>query len=215
MSKALMVWGGWDGHEPRQCTERFEPFLRNNGFEVIVSDTLDPYADEEFMRSLDLVVQCWTMGRLTPEQERGLMHAVREGCGLAGWHGGLCDAFRGAIEYQMMTGGQFTAHPGGIIDYEVRVTVPDDPIMRGITDFRLKSEQYYMLVDPNLEILAETVFTGEHNPSIAGHVVPQVWKRMWGKGRVFYSALGHIATDFDVLEVRHIMERGILWAARR
>jgi type 1 glutamine amidotransferase len=214
MRRALMVWGGWDGHQPKECAERFAPFLRAHGFDVVLSDSLDSFTDRELMASLSLVVPVWTCGQISGEQWSGLNTAISGGVGLAGWHGGMCDAFRGNIDYQWMTGGQFLAHPGNIIDYEVHVTAWDDPIMAGIRDFRMTSEQYYMLVDPSNHVLATTTFDGVHDPLRKGVVMPTVWKRRWGKARVFYSALGHVASDFDVPEARLITERGLLWAAK-
>ena len=58
--------------------------------------------------------------------------------------------------------------------------------MQGITDFDYPSEQYYMHVDPANEVLATTTFSGEHAPWIEGVVMPVVWKRRYGEGRVFY-----------------------------
>ena len=217
MKKALMVWGGWDGHEPRQCVERFAPFLQQNGFAVEIADSLDVYCDAAKMAGLDLIVPCWTCGTITPEQEKGLLDAVRHGAGLAGWHGGMCDAFRGSTTYQFATGGQWVAHPGGIVEYTVNITRPDDPITAGLKDFRLTSEPYYLHTDPSNEVLAVTLFNGEHEGLdwIHGCIMPVVWKRRWGRGRVFYSSLGHVAKDFDVTEARVITERGLLWAARQ
>jgi len=216
MKKALLVWGGWDGHEPRQCVERFAPFLRQNGFAVEIADTLEVYCDAAKMAGLDLVVPCWTCGTITPEQEKGLLDAVRNGTGLAGWHGGMCDAFRSNTTYQFATGGQWVAHPGGIVEYTVNIIRPDDPITFGLKDFHLTSEQYYMHTDPSNEVLAVTLFNGEHEGLdwIHGCIMPVVWKRRWGRGRVFYTALGHVAQDFDVPEARILTERGLLWAAR-
>jgi type 1 glutamine amidotransferase len=165
------------------------------------------------MAAVHLVVQVYTMGSIAPDQEKGLLEAVKEGAGLAGWHGGLADAFRQNTEYQFMVGGQWVAHPGGVIDYAVRVLDHEDPVTRGVSDFRMHSEQYYMHVDPNVKVLAVTEFNGQHAPWIEGSVVPVVWKKRYGKGRVFYSSLGHVASDFDVPEALEIMKRGILWAS--
>ncbi len=214
MRRALVVHGGWDGHEPLASTTIFADWLATQDFEVVRSDTLDSYADAALMGSVDLIVQCVTMSKISKEQWQGLNAAVSAGVGLAGWHGGLCDSFREHTEYQFMTGGQWVAHPGGIIDYRVDVTAWDDPITAGITGFHMQSEQYYMHTDPGNRVLATTTFTGEHAPLAAGTVMPQVWKRRWGKGKVFYSALGHVAKDFNVPEARTIMQRGLLWAAR-
>lgn len=214
MKTALLVWGGWDGHEPEQGASLFATFLESQGYQTIISETLDIYTDEATMQRADLIVPIWTMGTITAEQEQGLLNAVKAGAGLAGWHGCMADSFRQNVEYQFMVGGQWVAHPGGIIDYTVHIRDVDDPIVAGISDFRMHSEQYYMHIDPSNEVLATTTFSGEHAPWIAGNVVPVVWKKRWGEGRVFYSSLGHVRSDFDVPEALSIMQRGMLWASR-
>ncbi|MCJ7679522.1 MAG: ThuA domain-containing protein [Candidatus Aminicenantes bacterium] len=211
--KALVVWGGWDGHEPKQCVDIFAPWLEKQGFEVIVSNSLDSYTDKALMSSLDLIVQVFTMAQITGEQERGLLDAVRSGIGIAGWHGGLADSFRSNTEYQFMVGGQWVAHPGGVIPYDVQIFDHNHIITRGLKDFSMNSEQYYMHVDPINEVLATTTFSGKYAPWIDGAVVPVVWTKTYGKGRVFYTSLGHVAKDFDVPEARAIVQRGMLWAA--
>ena len=212
-NNALLVYGGWDGHQPRQCVELFAPFLETEGFVVELSDTLDVYQDAEKMGQLALIVPCWTMDTTPDASLKGLLEAVRRGVGLAGWHGGMADSFRHSTDYQFMVGGQWVANPGNIIDYTVQIADHNDPITAGLSDFAMKSEQYYMHVDPSNQVLATSTFSGEHTPWIGGTVMPVVWKRHWGQGRVFYSSLGHAATDFDVPEAREIMGRGMLWAA--
>ncbi|MBC7349894.1 MAG: ThuA domain-containing protein [Candidatus Aminicenantes bacterium] len=214
--KALIVWGGWEGHEPKKCVDIFAPWLVEQGFEVEISNTLDAYLDLEKLKKLDVIIQVYTQGTIKPEQERNLLEAVKSGVGLAGWHGGLADSFRLNTEYQFMVGGQWVAHPGGIIDYEVNI-VPEkknDPIVKGLKDFKMHSEQYYMHIDPIIEVLATTTFSGKYASWIEGVVMPVVWKKYYGQGRVFYCSLGHVAADFDVPEAREIVKRGILWAAR-
>ena len=211
---ALFVWGGWEGHEPKQCVDIFAPWLESQGFKVEISNTLDAYADLEKLKSLDLIVQVYTQGAITPEQESNLEAAVKSGVGLAGWHGGLADSFRSNVEYEFMVGGQWVAHPGGIVDYDVDISKPGDPIVKGLKQrFHMKSEQYYMQVDPLDEVLATTTFSGQYAPWTKGVVMPVVWKKHYGKGRVFYASLGHVAADFNVPEAREIVKRGLLWAA--
>ncbi len=212
--KALMVWGGWDGHEPKQCVDIFAPILKEQGYEVEISATLDSYLNKEKMLALDLVVPVWTMGTITGEQEKGLLEAVKSGVGIAGWHGGMCDSFRNNTEYQFMTGGQWVVHPGGVVDYTVNIINHKDPITAGLKDFKMNSEQYYMHVDPGNEVLATTVFDDRFTPWIKGTVMPVVWKRVYGAGRVFYTSLGHVAKDFNVPEAGEIVKRGMLWAAK-
>ena len=214
MKNALMVWGGWEGHEPFKCVQLFAPILEEAGFQVTVCDTLDAYLDKEAMQSYDLISQVYTMSTITPEQEKGLLDAIEGGVGFAGWHGGMADAFRNNCNYQFMVGGQWVAHPGNIIDYRVNITDRSDPIMAGLEDFNMHSEQYYMHVDPVNQVLATTTFSGQYCPWVDGVVMPVVWKKVWGKGRVFYSSLGHVASDFNVPEAREISRRGFLWASR-
>ena len=212
--KALMVWGGWDGHEPKQCVDVFAPYLREQGYDVEISASLDAYLDSAKMQSLSLIVPVWTMGTITREQEAGLLEAVKNGVGIAGWHGGMGDSFRNNTEYQFMVGGQWVAHPGGVIDYDVNIINHLDPITAGLPDFHMHSEQYYLHVDPSNEVLATTTFGGEYAPWIKGCVMPVVWKRMWGAGRVFYTSLGHVAKDFNVPEACTVIQRGMLWASK-
>lgn len=213
MKKALVVWGGYEGHEPKQCMEIFAPYLEDQGYDIRVENSLDIYADTDYMNELSLVVPIWTMGELTSEQEAGLLDAIAGGVGIAGWHGGMADSFRNQTKYQYMVGGQWVAHPGNITDYVVNI-VSDDPIVADLDDFAMHSEQYYMHVDPSNEVLATSTISGEFDPWTKGCVMPAVWKRMWGEGRVFYSSLGHVAADFDAYEPRTIVERGMLWASK-
>ena len=217
-SKALVVWGGWMGHEPDQVAEIFAGALRENGFEVEVSDTLDAFLDEEKLRGLDLIVPIWTMDEIKKEQRNPVMAVVESGVGLAGCHGGMCDAFRQDVEWQFMTGGQWVAHPGGAdVTYGVKVTDREHVITEGLEDFEVTSEQYYVHVDPANHVLATTRFPTVDGPHAAnGPVdVPVAWTRMWGKGRVFYSSLGHVAGTARQAEVLRLQTRGMLWAARK
>lgn len=210
--RVLFVWGGWMGHEPDKCRDIFVPWMKSEGAEVTVSDTLAAYLSNDLGKDVDLIVQAWTMGTIEAEQEKALLEAVKSGTGLTGWHGGLGDSFRNNTEYQFMTGGQWVAHPGGVIDYRVNISDHDDPVTKGLSDFDMHSEQYYMHVDPNVKVLATTTFNGKNADWIDGCVMPVAWKKMYGKGRVFYSSLGHVASDFGVPQVLEIQKRGILWA---
>ena len=213
MREALIVWGGWSGHEPEQCAAIIRTMLEEDGFKVYVENTTEAFADPS-IRDLSLIVPIFTMSKIEKEELSNLTAAVEGGVGLAGYHGGMCDAFRDAVDYQFMVGGQWVAHPGNIIDYRVNITRPDDPVMAGIESFPYHSEQYYMHVDPSNEVLATTTFTGEHAAWIDGVVMPVVWKRKHGKGKVFHMTLGHQAKEFENSNMATIMRRGMNWAAR-
>lgn len=202
MKSALIVQGGWEGHEPEEVSRILGNVLEENGFEVEISDTLDSYRDLDELKKLDLIVPCWTMGSIEQDQLKPLLEAVSCGTGIAGLHGGMCDSFHQETEYQYMTGGQFVAHPGGIVTYTVHIVAPEHPLTRGIKDFTVTSEQYYMHVDPANFVLTTTNF--------GDVVMPVSWIKMWGKGRVFHSSLWHDAEGVRQVEVRELMKRGML-----
>ncbi|UIJ72571.1 ThuA domain-containing protein [Aurantimonas sp. HBX-1] len=212
MKEALIVWGGWSGHEPREGAEIVGEMLEQEGFKVFTENTTEAFADPS-IRDLSLIVPIITMSKIEKEELSNLVAAVKGGVGLGGYHGGMADSFRDQPEYQFMVGGQWVAHPGNIIDYRVDVTRPDDPIMAGIESFDYHSEQYFMHVDPAIEVLATTRFAGDHADWIDGVVMPVVWKTRFGKGRVFYSSLGHVVSEFAVPQMKEILRRGLLWAA--
>lgn len=217
--KALIVWGGWDGHQPKQVAEIFRGLLAKESFEVEVSDTLDAFTDQAKLLELSLIVPIWTMGKITKEQWSPVNAAVQAGVGIGGCHGGMCDSFRENTEWQFMTGGQWVAHPGNDgVKYTINIRDKEHAITRGIKDFAVASEQYYLHVDPAVKVLATTRFPtpGVDGPHTGNGPVdmPQVWTKMWGKGKVFYNALGHVANVFDVPEALELMRRGFLWAAK-
>ena len=210
--KALVVWGGWEGHEPRQCADVVVALLKRHDFAVDCEGGIDVFGKTDLAR-YDLIIPVVHIDKIPRPDLMALIAAVKSGVGLAGFHYGLGGSFREEFHYQFMTGGVWVAHPGDVIDYDVDF-VKDDPITRGIGRFSMRSEQYYMLTDPNNEVLATTRFSGAYCDWLDGAVSPVVWKRQHAKGRVFYSSLGHVASDFDVPEVSQIFERGMLWAAR-
>jgi type 1 glutamine amidotransferase len=211
--KALIVWGGWEGHQPRQCAAIVEKFLIEEGFLVAIENHTGAFADPELV-SFDLIIPIYTMGSIKDEETKNLSAAVESGVGLAGFHGGMGDSFRLNTDYQFMTGGQWVAHPGNIISYRVNIVDQSDPITAGIKDFNYESEQYYMHVDPSNHVLATTTFSGGYCSWIQGVRMPVAWKRMHGRGKVFYSSLGHLASEFAVYEMATLFRRGMLWAAQ-
>ena len=213
MREAMIVWGGWPGHDPDLCASMIRGWLKAEGFGVRIETTTEAFLDPA-LKNLSLIIPIYTMSKIEKPEALALCDAVKSGVGLAGHHGGMCDAFRDNVDYQFMCGGQWVAHPGNIIDYKVDVTRPDDPVMAGIDSFEHRSEQYYMHVDPAIEVLATTTFNAGHAPWVDGVVMPVVWKKHFGQGRVFYSSLGHRAYELDVPEIRTLMTRGMLWAAR-
>jgi type 1 glutamine amidotransferase len=217
MTKNVMIsWGGWPGHEPEQVAQVFRGVLEEEGFSVDICDSLDVCLESEIMESLHLFVPIWTMSSITSEQAKGVSEAVANGTGLAGCHGGMCDAFRESVHWGFMTGGTWVAHPGGEdVRYKVDIKQSSSPLVQGITDFEVHSEQYYLHVDPAVEVLATTRFPTVHWYHSTNGVVdmPVVWTKRWGVGRVFYNSVGHIASVFDIPQALELMRRGFLWAA--
>ncbi len=215
--KALIFQGGWDGHEPELVAKRFASLLEKHGYRCTISDTQDCLADLDALKALDLIVPCWTMGEIRPEYSMNVSKAVASGVGLAGCHGGMCDAFRNDVEWQFMTGGQWVAHPGcDGVNYMVNVRRGSSPIVEGIEDFPVCSEQYYLHIDPAVEVLATTRFplVPYYHSSNKPVDMPVAWTKFWGNGRVFYCSLGHHDDVFDKSpEAQLLMERGMVWAA--
>lgn len=216
MKKALIVWGGWPGHQPEQIANVFRGMLEAEGFDAELSNTLEAFNDGEKLKTLDLIVPMWTMGEITKEQATNVSAAVQGGVGLAGCHGGMCDSFRTNVDWQFMTGGQWVAHPGNDgVEYRVNVKYSSSPLLDGIADFDVKSEQYYLHVDPAVEVLATTRFPVADGPHALNKAVdmPVVWTKRWGVGRVFYCSLGHQVDIVEMPQVKEIMRRGFVWTA--
>ena len=216
--RALILCGGWDGHEPKLITARFKQFLESNNFDVAVAESLDVLQDKARLAELDLFVPVWTMAQadLSKDFFEPLLDAAGGGMGVAGCHGGMCDAFRNSVAWQFLTGANWVAHPGcDGVPYRINIVSKSNPITEGIADFNVSSEQYYLHVDPANEVLAATRFpVVKWYHSANGAVdVPQVWTRKWGHGRVFYNALGHHNDVFDIPEAWEMMKRGMIWAA--
>jgi type 1 glutamine amidotransferase len=215
--KALIVWGGWDGHEPKQVAAIFKRILTEDNYDVEVSDTLDAFKDADKLLALDLIVPVWTMGNITREQREPVTKAVMSGVGIAGCHGGMCDSFRNDTEWQLMTGGQWVAHPGNDgTNYIVKPTAIKSSITAGIFDFQVCSEQYYMHTDPSNRVLMTTQFPVADGPHVPNGKfdMPVVWTRYHGKGRVFYNSLGHHADIVESEPCLTLMRRGFKWAAK-
>lgn len=217
--KVLIFEGGWEGHEPQLVSARFARIMEANGCEVTISHTLEVLSEKERLMEYDLIVPCWTMGQINPEYTRSIMEAVALGTGLAGCHGGMNDAFRNDTDWQFMTGAQWVSHPGcDGIHYRVNICRGSSPITEGLEDFDVCSEQYYLHIDPAIEVLATTrfpVYEGCHTTNKPVDM-PVAYTKFWGKGRIFYSSLGHHDDVFDKYPTAEtLMERGMLWACRR
>ncbi len=217
MMRALVTWGGWEGHEPEKVGPMFAGWLREAGMEVTLTDSLSCFDDPQALQAYDLIVPVWTMSKIGKSQALNVCAAVAAGTGIAGCHGGMCDAFRENVDWQFLTGAQWVAHPGNDgVEYVVRIT-SDDPLVAGIGDFTVRTEQYYLHVDPAVKVHAVCDFPVVEGPhSVNGPVaMPVVFTKGYGRGRVYYNALGHQKTVIDQGPAAELMRRGLLWAARR
>ena len=215
MKKALIFWGGWDGHEPEKVSKIFKGLLEKEDYSVEVSDSLEVLEEDGKLTDLDLLAPIWTMGEIKKEQVQAVSEAVANGTGLAGCHGGMCDAFRNNVLWQFITGGNWVSHPGGDgVEYTVNIKNSSSPLVDGIRDFKVSSEQYYLHVDPAVEVLATTRFPVVHwfHSTNREMDMPVVWTKRWGHGRIYYNSLGHHADIFDIPEAIELMRRGLVWA---
>ena len=211
--KVLVVWGGWEGHKPELFASHVENWLITEKADYKINNGLDAYDDYDELIKYDLIIQSVTMDEISKKQEENLLKAVLSGVGIAGAHGGLVDSFRKNTNYQFMIGGQWVAHPGNIIKYKVKML--EDELTSGLSDFEIVSEQYYMHYDPNIKIIAETKFNDEIYPWINNVVMPIAWKKMYGKGKVFFISIGHDPNEFMVYKDGwELLKRGFMWAVR-
>lgn len=217
MKRVLILNGGWDGHEPQLTSRRFADMLKPYGYESTITETLETLEDLDALMQYHLIIACWTMGKISDLQVDNVSKAVASGVGLAGCHGGMCDAFRENVYWQFMCGGQWVSHPGGDgVPYTVNIHPGSSPITEGLQDFPVCSEHYYLHIDPAIEVLATTRFPVERYYHISNKAVdmPVAWTKFWGNGRVFYTSLGHHDDVFDKApNAAILMERGLKWAA--
>ncbi len=211
--KALVVWGGMELHTPERGAHVVRDLLEEAGFAVTVTPDYDALGAGNVGEN-DLVVPVITDGALAPEKMENLITAIRAGTGLAGYHMGLATTFRASVPFRYAASVYWVQHPGNIITYKVDVTCSDHPIMAGIESFEHTSEQYYLNYDPAVDVLATTTFSGEFHPWRRNVVMPVVFTTTHDRGRVFYTSLGHTADELAIPQIRTILKRGLLWAAR-
>ncbi|XOV81012.1 MAG: ThuA domain-containing protein [Aestuariibacter sp.] len=203
----LLLYGGWEGHLPRKMAEIFRQRFSGQ-YDIKLHSSLDYLLSPEIYE-FDAIIPLWTQGELSPAQESAFSAAISYGLGLIAWHGSA-DAFRCNQQFKMMLGGTFISHPGDKVHYPVvpvtnpQISIVDMPV------FELESEQYYMHVDPSVNWVAETVFTSSNRP---WHKVrmPVSWTKMWGQGRVFYTAIGHDVESFEHDAALKLLGKGIEW----
>jgi uncharacterized protein len=227
--QALVVRGGWEGHHPVEATDEFVPHLQANGFTVRLEKSPAVYAEADYMATVDLIVQCMTMSTIEKHELAGLRTAIENGTGMAGWHGGIADSYRNSADYLHLIGGQFACHPGiapelrkgeqsdNFVPYRVKMlpAAAEHPITAGIDDFDLVTEQYWVLADDYIDVLATTTqAVREWDPWHRPVTSPAIWTRQWGKGRIFVCTPGHDMSVVRNPTVKTIIERGMLWAAR-
>jgi uncharacterized protein len=217
--KALYLYGGWPGHYPYEVAKWANGLLGELGFDV--DETQDPSRFEDDLTTYDLIVIGWTQYTTTEDlsdrAEARLREAVRSGTGLAGWHG-MAASFRSSLQFSLLTGASYIDHPGGEgvpVPYTIEIVERDHPVTDGVSDFAIASEQYYMHLDPGVQVLARSTFTGEHWPWLDGVSMPAAYVRTWGEGRVFYASPGHLPEELQIPDAERLVRQGLAWAARR
>ena len=229
MKKAIFVRGGRPAHQPVETTEHFRGFLEAQGYEISVSDSPAIYADAEFMASVDLIIQC-IESEIDEASVQGLTQAVENGTGLIGWHGGVLVGFTQSEPNYQLIGAKFVAHPGKpagerignesdfFIQHKIEFTSlgKEDEITRGFSDIELETEQYWLLADSYMKVLATTTQSAHHSDPWKTPVTsPAIWSRQWGKGRIFICSPGHNLKVVSHPSITRIIQNGAIWATRR
>lgn len=204
MTKALIVYGGWEKHDPDGVSRLLATQLEQRGVEVTRSNSFDSLKTLD-LQAYDVILPIWTLDHIDPSYVEALQDAVRGGVGLSGNHG-IIDSFRHEAEFHLMLGGQWVTHfDFAITTHEIEMAATPSPITNGLSTITVTTEQYYCLVDPANTVLATM--------DVKGVTMPVAWTKQYGQGRVFYCSLGHsvdILADPTTLEM---VTRGTLWAA--
>ena len=219
MKRALYLYGGFPGHLPYDVAKWARGLMAELEYEV--EETQDPHRFEDDLTGYDLIVLGWTQAQTTEDlsdrAEARLMEAARAGTGFVGWHGATA-AFRSSLPYNWILGASFIEHPGGEavrVPYEVKIVDRDHPVSRGVEDYQVRSEQYFMQVDPSVHVLATTTFDGEPDvPWLAGVEMPVAYVKQFGDGRVFYTPPATSSTRWNAPRSPPWCASGMEWAAR-
>ncbi len=204
MTKVLIVYGGWEKHDPEGMANLLARQLREKQVEVTLSDSFETLKQLD-LNTFNLIIPCWTLETIDPGYLEPLMDAVRGGVGIAGIHG-IIDSFRHEAEFHLMLGGQWVTHfDFAIKTYQIHIDGAPHPITEGLPPVTVTTEQYYLLVDP-----ANTTLATMH---IDGVRMPVAWTKVYGKGRVFYCSLGHSVDIIEQPDLLELVTRGLLWAA--
>ena len=219
--KALFLAGGWEGHEPQETSRFISNEIERYDIESDIINDLDILGEKNKLEKYDIILPVWTMGRIDDNNWNlknskigNLQEVIYSGVGLAGWHGGMGDAFRDNTNYQFLVGSQFVCHPGDFVDYSVVIKDSKHEITRGLDNFKVHSEQYFLHYDPSVEIVASTKFDSKYPEWIDGVEMPIAYTKKWGNGKIFYCSIGHHLKDFENLNVLKLISQGIIWAAR-
>ncbi len=206
MTRALIIFGGWEKHDPEGVAQLFHDQLHASGVQVTMSNTFESLKELDLTR-FDLILPVWTLDTIDPSYVEPLLAAVRGGVGLAGNHG-VIDSFRHEAEFHLMLGGQWVTHfEFAITTHDILMDGAPSPITAGLPTINVTTEQYYVLVDPANTTLATMRVPG-------GVTMPVAWTKQYGKGRVFYCSLGHSVDILTQPETLTLVTRGMLWAAR-
>ncbi|MBP3347856.1 MAG: ThuA domain-containing protein [Clostridia bacterium] len=211
MKKALIVCGN-DFHDPENISALFAEMLKELDCESTI--TWDPKALHGNLREYDLFIPLFTHADYADSTVSNISNAVANGLCMVGCHGGMSDACPSNLEWQLMVGSHWVAHPGCEIDYRVNVDKSSE-LIGDIEDFDVWTEQYYNLIDPAVKVHATTDVVELGRPHNANGVIklPVVYTKMWGKGKIYYNALGHDVAVFEKYPgAKEMMRKGFMWA---
>jgi type 1 glutamine amidotransferase len=200
--KVLVFTGGsiHDGHgiglsleATLKKDDRFEVTRIENDLEALVAPKLDPF---------DVVVFEYTVGEITEAQKRGIMSAVASGKGFVGIHS-AADSFRGDPDWEAFVGGHFITHPA-YRQFQVSVTDEKSSVTDGIAEFFITDEQYILDYDSRVKVLGSGLYKGK--------VMPAIWTKSWGKGKVYYMSFGHDPRSCEQEIFKTLLVRAVRWA---
>lgn len=207
-----------------------ESIAKRRGWSVFHTESGAVHTPENLAR-FSAVVWHQVSGDVVDEaQKQALREWIEAGGGWVGVHGAGGDgayAWRWYVED--LLGAQFIGHPMGPQFQDARLVVEDrgHPATAQLPESFVHNEEWYSfdrsVRAKGYRVLA-TVDESTYSPRLKflgadrdlrmGGDHPVIWSHCAGKGRVFYSALGHQAKSYALPEMEHLLEGAIAWSAR-
>ena len=202
--KKILIYQGGRYYNEEKTYNHFKNILTD--YIVDCSINLDLLDGEDFF-NYDTTIFLSQEGTLTKIQEEILLNFISSGKGFIGLHGASA-SFKNNSNYFKMLGGRFINH-GSVSKIHIRILDKEHEITQNLDNFDFRDEPYRhdFSMGKNIHILAEAEYNAPDDPNPE----PIMWIKKYGKGRVFFCALGHRTIALKDPVFQKIIERAVKW----